>query len=193
MPRSICGRLTRQRMAERLLLLTDRIKTPIGVLGVVADENGALRAVEWTDHEDRMHLSLRLHYGKDGYALKPDRNPAGLSAALRAYFGGEVAAIDQLRVATGGTEFQKSVWRALRAIPCGETISYATLAERIGRPTAIRAVGHANGDNPISVVVPCHRVIGTNGSLTGYGGGIERKRWLLAHERNARSAERSRG
>jgi methylated-DNA-[protein]-cysteine S-methyltransferase len=115
-----------------------------------------------------------------------------LSSALSAYFDGELSAIDRLTVATGGTEFQKSVWRALRAIPCGETISYATLAERVGRPKAVRAVGHANGDNPVSVVVPCHRVIGTSGSLTGYGGGIARKRWLLAHECQAQLAERSR-
>jgi len=174
-------------MAKPLALLIDRIKTPIGELGIVADEDGKLRAVEWTEHDDRMHHSFRLHYGKDGYALKNARNPAGLSAALRAYFDGELTAINGLKVVTGGTEFQKSVWKALRAIPCGETISYATLAERVGRPKAVRAVGHANGDNPISVVVPCHRVIGTNGSLTGYGGGIERKRWLLAHEHQERS------
>jgi methylated-DNA-[protein]-cysteine S-methyltransferase len=169
-------------MAEPLRLLVDHIKTPIGELGIVAHEDGALRAVEWTDHEERMHQSLRLHYGKDRYTLTSARNPAGASDALRAYFDGETTAIDPLRVAAGGTEFQKSVWRALRTIPCGETISYAILAERVGRPKAVRAVGHANGDNPVSVVVPCHRVIGTTGSLTGYGGGIERKRWLLAHE-----------
>jgi len=173
-------------MAKPHQFLADRIKTPIGDLDIVADEDGRLRAVEWTDHSDRMHHSLRLQYGKDGCALKHARNPAGLSTALRAYFGGELAAIDRLKVATGGTEFQKSVWKALRTIACGETISYAKLAERVGRPTAVRAVGHANGDNPISVVVPCHRVIGTNGSLTGYGGGIERKRWLLAHEQGDR-------
>ncbi len=169
-------------MAEAIQFLTDRIKTPIGDLDIVADEAGRLRAVEWTDHADRMHHSLRLHYGKDGYALKTARDPAGLSRALRTYFDGELAAIDRLKVATGGTDFQKSVWKTLRTIACGETITYALLAQRVGRPTAVRAVGHANGDNPISVVVPCHRVIGTNGSLTGYGGGIERKRWLLAHE-----------
>jgi methylated-DNA-[protein]-cysteine S-methyltransferase len=173
-------------MAKLHQFLTDRIKTPIGDLDIVADEDGRLRAVEWTDHSDRMRHSLRLQYGKDGYALKNSRNPAGLSTALRAYFGGELTAIDRLKVATGGTDFQKSVWKALRTIACGETITYAKLAERVGRPTAVRAVGHANGDNPISVVVPCHRVIGTNGSLTGYGGGIERKRWLLAHEQGGR-------
>lgn len=170
-------------MAKGIQMLVDRIKTPIGELAIVADEDGKLRAVEWTEHDDRMRQSLRLHYGPDGYSLKPTRNPAGLGTVLRAYFDGDVGAIDGLQVATGGTEFQKAVWKALRAIPCGETISYATLAQRVGRPTAVRAVGHANGANPISVVVPCHRVIGTDGSLTGYGGGIERKRWLIAHER----------
>ena len=87
-----------------------------------------------------------------------------------------------LPVETGGTEFQREVWRALRAIPAGETRSYGALASSIGRASAVRAVGLANGANPIGVVVPCHRVIGQNGALTGYAGGIERKRWLLAHE-----------
>jgi methylated-DNA-[protein]-cysteine S-methyltransferase len=171
-------------MAETLKFLADRIKTPIGDLDIVADADGRLRAVEWTDHADRMHRSLRIQYGQ--YELTSAHNPAGSSAALRAYFGGDVTAIDRLKIATGGTDFQKSVWKALRGIACGETITYAVLAQRVGRPTAVRAVGHANGDNPISVVVPCHRVIGTNGSLTGYGGGIERKRWLLAHEQGGR-------
>ena len=179
-------------MVDLLQLLIDRVKTPIGELGIVADEEGRLRAVEWTEHEDRMHRSFRLQYGQDGFAFKNSRNPGGHSVALRAYFDGELTAIDGLKVATGGTPFQKSVWKALRAIPCGETITYAVLAERVGRPKAVRAAGHANGDNPISVVVPCHRVIGTNGSLTGYGGGIERKRWLLAHEQGSHIAERSR-
>lgn len=187
MPHSTYGRRTQRIMAELLVLLIDRIRTPIGELAIVADEGDSLRAVEWTDHSDRLHYALRMHYGKDGCTLKKARNPGGFSTALRAYFDGNVTAIDKLKVATGGTEFQKSVWKALRKIPCGETITYATLAARVGRPTAIRAAGHANGDNPISVVVPCHRVIGTNGSLTGYGGGIERKRWLLAHEHEQRS------
>jgi methylated-DNA-[protein]-cysteine S-methyltransferase len=175
--------------ARPLALLIDRIGTPIGELAIVADEEERLRAVEWSEHDERMHRALRLHYGGEGYSLKTGRDPGGLSAALSAYFGGELGAIERLKVATGGTPFQNAVWKALRAIPCGETISYAALAARVGRPNAVRAVAHANGDNPISVVVPCHRVIGTNGSLTGYGGGIERKRWLLTHER--RVSERS--
>jgi O-6-methylguanine DNA methyltransferase len=102
--------------------------------------------------------------------------------SLEAYFDGDLGAIDTLPVETGGTELQRSVWAALRAIPAGETRSYGALAAQIARPTAARAVGHANGANPVGVVVPCHRVIGADGSLTGYAGGIERKRWLLAHE-----------
>jgi len=91
--------------------------------------------------------------------------------------------IDHLRVATVGTPFQQRVWAALRTIPCGETMSYGDLARRIGQPSAVRAVGLANGANPIPIVVPCHRVIGASGQLVGYGGGLHRKQWLLAHER----------
>jgi methylated-DNA-[protein]-cysteine S-methyltransferase len=101
----------------------------------------------------------------------------------RYFFEGECAAIDQLEVASIGTPFQKTVWRALRGIGSGSTLSYSALARRIGSPNAVRAVGLANGANPIGIVVPCHRVIGASGALTGYGGGLHRKRWLLAHER----------
>jgi len=172
-------------MAEPLRLRIDRMKTPIGELVLAADEAGRLRLVDWSDREDDWRRGLRLHYGADGFALAPASNPAGLTDAMRAYFAGELDAIAELPVATGGTEFQRTVWRALRRIPCGKTVSYASLARRIGRETAVRAVGLANGANPISIVVPCHRVIGSDGSLTGYGGGIERKRWLLAHEGHA--------
>jgi methylated-DNA-[protein]-cysteine S-methyltransferase len=163
-------------------LLVDRTDTPIGELIVVADREGRLHAVEWADHEDRLRRLLRLHYGADDYTLEAARDPARCAVALKAYFAGDLAAIDDLPVETGGTAFQRAVWRALRDIPCGETISYGELAGRIGHPAAVRAVGHANGANPVSVVVPCHRVIGSDGSLTGYGGGHERKRWLLTHE-----------
>jgi methylated-DNA-[protein]-cysteine S-methyltransferase len=138
--------------------------------------------LDWTEHDAGMQRSLRRQYGAHGFSLHPARNPGGITAALRAYFAGHLAAIDDLPVATGGTAFQKEVWRALRQIPCGETISYGELARRIRRPAAVRAVGLANGANPIAIVVPCHRVIGADGSLTGYGGGLEKKRWLLAHE-----------
>jgi len=173
-------------MDKVLPLLIDRINTPIGELLIVADHEGNLRAVDWTDHEDRMHRLLQLHYGKNGFRLEPARNPLKVTHAIKSYFAGELAVIDSLPVQTAGTLFQREVWRALRKIACGATVSYAKLAVQIGRPTAVRAVGLANGSNPVGIVVPCHRVIGSNSSLTGYGGGIERKRWLLEHECKAR-------
>lgn len=176
-------------MGDVLHLLIDRIDTPLGELAIVADDAGKLRAVDWTEHDANMQRALRLHYGAGGFSLTPASDPAGLSSAMRAYFAGNLQAIDNLPTATGGTEFQRSVWRALRQIPCGQTWSYGEMARRIGRPAAVRAVGLANGANPIGIVVPCHRVIGADGSLTGYGGGIERKRWLLAHERALASFE----
>jgi methylated-DNA-[protein]-cysteine S-methyltransferase len=169
-------------MGEVLQFLIDRVDTPIGELMIVADEAGNLRATDWTEYEVRMRRLLRLHYGKDGSTLEPTRNPNGLSSAIRSYFAGDLSVIDTLPVQTAGTPFQRQVWSALRGIACGTTVSYARLAERVGRPTAVRAVGLANGSNPVGVVVPCHRVIGSNGSLTGYAGGLERKRWLLEHE-----------
>ncbi|MGH9373588.1 MAG: methylated-DNA--[protein]-cysteine S-methyltransferase [Vicinamibacterales bacterium] len=169
-------------MAESLHLLQDRFETPLGELLILADGEGRLRAVHWDDHETRLMRQLAGQYGGPAIAIEPQVNPGGLTTALQAYFCGDLGAIDRLPVMTAGTPFQRSVWTALREIPCGETISYATLAQRIGRPSAVRAVGLANGANPIGIVVPCHRVVGSNGTLTGYGGGIERKRWLLAHE-----------
>jgi methylated-DNA-[protein]-cysteine S-methyltransferase len=161
--------------------LIDRANTPIGELIVVADRQGSLRAVDWTDYEERMLRLLHRHYGT-AVELEPARDPHGLTSKLLNYFNGDLAAIGKLPVRTGGTAFQKQVWSALREIPCGNFVSYAELARRIGKPNAVRAVGLANGANPVGIVVPCHRVIGSSGSLTGYGGGIHRKRWLLIHE-----------
>jgi methylated-DNA-[protein]-cysteine S-methyltransferase len=173
-------------MNDILELLIDRIDTPIGEMVIIADHDGNLRAVDWTDHDPRAQNFLRLHYGSHngrvGFTLTSARNPSGLSETIRRYFAGDLTAIDNLPVKTNGTPFQRQVWQALREIPLGTTTSYRQLASRIGRPTAVRAVGLANGSNPVGVIVPCHRVIGSNGSLTGYGGGMERKRWLLEHE-----------
>ena len=169
-------------MADTLDFFIDRLATPIGELIVIADGNGALRTIDWTDHEKRTTLLLDRYYGKGGYTLSPKRDPGGLASAMRRYFKGEIGVLQDLAVATSGTDFQTSVWKALRRIKDGTTISYAELANRIGKPKAVRAAGLANGQNPISIVVPCHRVIGSNGSLTGYGGGLHRKQWLLAHE-----------
>jgi methylated-DNA-[protein]-cysteine S-methyltransferase len=169
-------------MAEPLDLFIDRLATPIGELIVIADRDGRLRSIDWTDHETRMAHLLDRYYGKGRYTLTPKRDPGGLTQAMRRYFKGQIAVLGELPVATTGTSFQNEVWRALRKIEDGTTISYAELARRIGRPRAVRAAGLANGQNPISIVVPCHRVIGSDGSLTGYGGGLPRKQWLLKHE-----------
>ncbi|MET0391255.1 MAG: methylated-DNA--[protein]-cysteine S-methyltransferase [Polyangiales bacterium] len=157
------------------------IATPIGTLLLVTDGQAHVRAVDWHDYETRMLQLLGLHY-RQGFTLVTDPAPAAVVQAFEAYFAGDRQALDRLPVATGGTAFQREVWAALRGIPLGTTVSYGALAERIGKPRAVRAVGLANGANPISVVVPCHRVIGASGALTGYAGGLARKRWLLEHE-----------
>jgi methylated-DNA-[protein]-cysteine S-methyltransferase len=164
-------------MAEALVF--DRMPSPLGELLIVADEAGRLRAIDWVEEERLRH---RLARSLDDFTLAPQRNPAGLTAALEGYFAGDLAVIDALPVETGGTPFQRAVWTALRGIACGTTVSYGEIARRIGQPGAMRAVGLANNSNPIPIVVPCHRVIGADGSLVGYGGGLDRKRWLLNHE-----------
>ena len=167
-------------MTRPARLVLDRAPSPIGELLIVTDEAGALRALDFHDYEHRLDRLLRIHYG----ALRPmpGAAPAAVLEAMAAYFAGELEAPRRIAWATNGTAFQQAVWTALTAIPAGRTITYSELARRVGRPAAIRAAGHANGANPLSLVAPCHRVIGMDGSLTGYGGGIERKRWLLAHE-----------
>ena len=158
----------------------DRLDTPIGVALLVSDDDGVLRALDWEDYAPRMKELLRLHYG--AVVLKDKRAPKELRAALSGYFNGDLDRLRQIKWHVAGTPFQQKVRKALPTIPAGSTMSYGALAAQIGLPKAIRAVGHANGSNPISVVVPCHRLIGANGSLIKYGGGLERKRWLLQHE-----------
>ncbi|HZT51215.1 MAG TPA: methylated-DNA--[protein]-cysteine S-methyltransferase [Stellaceae bacterium] len=170
----------------------ERLATPTGRMLIVTDDSQRLRAVDWQDHEPRMMTLLRRHYGADVPRLVERAAPSAARRALEAYFAGDLAAIAGLPTATNGTPFQRAVWEALRRIPAGCTRSYAALAAEIGRATATRAVGLANGANPIAIVVPCHRVIGADGSLTGYGGGLDRKRWLLAHERVAVAANDAR-
>ena len=160
------------------------LETPIGGMFIVWDDDASMRALDWSGYAPRMHRLLSLHYGAEGvgYTVTQRPLPRSLDQPLRAYLAGHLQAIDGIQVQTGGTPFQRQVWTALRQIPAGSTETYAALAARIGRPHAVRAVGHANGANPVGVVVPCHRVIGTNASLTGYGGGLHRKHWLLTHE-----------
>jgi methylated-DNA-[protein]-cysteine S-methyltransferase len=180
-------------MSDILQLFLDRIDTPIGELLLVADIGGNLRAIDWSEYESRMLRFMQLHYGKDGFRFESTRNPHGLRDAVKRYFAGDIDAINDLPVKTAGTAFQCSVWSELRKIAGGTTISYAQLADRIGRRSAVRAVGLANGSNPIGIVVPCHRVIGSDGSLTGYGGGLKRKQWLLEHERKQSSPSEFQG
>jgi methylated-DNA-[protein]-cysteine S-methyltransferase len=163
--------------------VVDRVPSPLGPLVLVSDGSGALRALKFHDQEARMERQLRLHYGEGDYTLVAGRAPDAITTALAAYFAGDLRAIDAVPVHTGGTEFQRIVWAALRRISAVTTTTYSQLATVIGRPRACRAVGLANGANPVGIVVPCHRVIGADGTLTGYGGGIDRKRWLLDHER----------
>jgi methylated-DNA-[protein]-cysteine S-methyltransferase len=165
----------------------ERFNTPTGRMLLVNDEQGQLRALDWEDHEERMRWLMQRYYRDSRIDLREVTRKSLARRALDAYFEGELAAINELATATNGTPFQRAVWAALRRIPTGRTLSYGALARKIGRPAAVRAVGLANGANPIAIVVPCHRVIGANASLTGYGGGLERKRWLLAHEDAQRS------
>jgi methylated-DNA-[protein]-cysteine S-methyltransferase len=158
----------------------DRLQTPIGVALLVTDADGVLRALDWEDFEPRMKQLLRLQYGP--VDLKDARSPKDLKAALSGYFKGELDRLNAITWRVAGTPFQQKVWNALPKIPVGTTMSYGALAAKLNSPNAMRAVGHANGSNPISVVVPCHRLIGANGSLVKYGGGLKRKRWLLKHE-----------
>lgn len=162
-------------------LRRDSIATPIGQAILLTDRDGVLRAFDWTDHEERMLRLLRRQYVR-APAVEAGAAPKAIHEAFSAYFAGEVRALGKVRWTTGGTDFQRTVWRALCDIPAGQTESYGALAARIGAPSAVRAVGLANGANPVGLVAPCHRVIGANGTLTGYGGGLERKRWLLTHE-----------
>jgi len=158
----------------------DRLKTPIGTALLVSDVEGALRALDWEDYASRLKQLLRRHYGE--VVLTNGRSPQAIRAALSAYFDGNLDSLRAITWRVAGTPFQRKVWTALSKIPAGTTLSYGALASRLKMPKAVRAVGHANGANPISVVVPCHRLIGADGSLVKYGGGLERKRWLLRHE-----------
>jgi methylated-DNA-[protein]-cysteine S-methyltransferase len=150
------------------------------VFGIVEAPFGNLLVVK----EDDAVVEIRFHVECGGHAAAV----ADVAEQLHEYFRGERRSFD-LKLAPRGTEFQKACWRALQRIPYGETRSYADIAREIGRPAAVRAVGAANGANPIPIVIPCHRVVGSNGSLTGFGGGIETKRWLLALESPQRAIQ----
>jgi methylated-DNA-[protein]-cysteine S-methyltransferase len=160
-------------------LFVDTVESPIGPLVVVADAR-AVYALDFADTEERMMALLARRLGD--FTRRRRRDPLGVRGKLEAYFEGDLRAIDAIAVNPGGTPFQQAVWRALRRIPPGTTSTYGRLAARLGRPAAPRAVGHANALNPVAIVIPCHRLIGSDAGLTGYAGGVERKRWLLRHE-----------
>lgn len=168
-------------MTEQIFF-QESFTTPTGRMLLLTDTAQRVRAADWEDKEQRMFSLLARYYRGASFRVEERADVSAARRALLAYFEGEVMALDGVETATTGTDFQRQVWEALRAIPWGEVVSYSALAQRIGRANASRAVGLANGSNPISIIVPCHRVIGANASLTGYGGGLERKRWLLAHE-----------
>ena len=178
---------------QPLVFALSRLETPIGVVLIATDDQGRLRVLDWEDHKARMQNGLARIYRASG-GVKLDKS---IEAAwpvmdrLKAFFAGDLEAIDSIPVESAGTPFQRKVWTVLRKIPAGKTWTYSQLAARAGKPEAPRAAGAANGLNPISVVVPCHRVIGSDGSLTGYGGGLHRKEWLLAHEGAVFKAQKS--
>ena len=156
------------------MLCTTALDSPVGALTLVANDTG-LAAVLWQDDRPSRVVLGPLREASDHPILDQ------ASRELTAYFTGTRRDFT-VPLAPIGTPFQQSVWNALRTIPHGETRSYAAIAQAIARPTATRAVGAANGRNPISIIIPCHRVIGASGALTGFAGGLEAKRWLLAHE-----------
>jgi methylated-DNA-[protein]-cysteine S-methyltransferase len=168
-------------------LHVDRVATPLGEALLVTDSAGRLRALHWSENEARVAAQIRRVYAP--LTLEPGAAPAAMRQAFADYFDGRLDALESIPWRAVGTPFQLAVWAALPAIRAGQTLSYGELARRLGNPRSVRAVGLANGANPISIVVPCHRVIGADGSITGYGGGLDRKRWLLRHERAASAAD----
>lgn len=153
--------------------------SPIGEIMTIC-RSGTLVHLDFSDCMERVGTFLQKRFGE--HDLKDEPCPANISSALAAYFDGDLAALDVLVFETGGTGFEQRVWQALRTIPAGSTVAYRDIALKIGQPKAVRAVGAANGRNPIALVVPCHRVIGADGKLAGYAGGLHRKDWLLRHE-----------
>ena len=161
------------------------MESPVGPL-MVGARSGRVCLVAFAAGVEAVLDGLERHIGPTERLDHPD--PGGAVSVLGRYFAGDVGAIDELEVDAIGTDFQRSVWSTLRTVPVGETTSYGEVAAAIGTPGAVRAVGSANGANPIVVIVPCHRVVRSDGSLGGYGGGLDRKRWLLAHEDAGRAS-----
>ena len=176
------------------VLWVDQVRSPLGTLTIVAADD-ALCALAFPVARSRMLTRIRSRF--PGVVLKRRRDRNGYATRVHAYFSGDFDALNGITVDCGGTSFEEQVWKALRAIPAGTTMTYRKLAEIVRRPRAVRAVGLANARNPVCLVIPCHRIIGSDGHLTGYAGAIWRKRWLLAHEGasspSARTRRRARG
>ncbi|MBS7697678.1 MAG: methylated-DNA--[protein]-cysteine S-methyltransferase [Chelatococcus sp.] len=169
------------RIASSALIL-DTVETPLGGFLLLSDRQGVLHGADFADCEARLLALLRRGRRTASPAIERGAAPVALKRRLADYFGGDVSAIDGIVLAPRGTNFQQVVWAALRTVPAGSTLTYAAMAGALGRPTAVRAVGHANGANPFCIIVPCHRLTGADGGLVGYSGGLARKRWLLDHE-----------
>jgi methylated-DNA-[protein]-cysteine S-methyltransferase len=162
-----------------MLVRTAHVDSPIGPLGLAATDRGlCMLSFDATPRTLARAIAERFEEAE----IAGDPSLDGAVEALRRYLDGDLRAIDRVRVDAGGTPFQQKVWTALRRIPVGTTMGYGELARRIDAPGAARAVGLANGRNPVAIVVPCHRVVAHNGTLHGYGGGLRRKEWLLQHE-----------
>jgi methylated-DNA-[protein]-cysteine S-methyltransferase len=157
----------------------DEFESPIGRI-LFASNAGGICALDFAEYERRMDALLTRRFGS--YSFKRNSDPLNLRARLRHYFDGDLQAFESESVNSKGSAFQEQVWKALRTIPAGATWTYGQLAAKLSRPSAARAVGHANSLNPVGIIVPCHRVIGASSALTGYAGGLERKQWLLRHE-----------
>ena len=174
--RRILARLPSTVKSGMPVVVVSEYRAPFGALAIAA-RGDVLVAIHLEGHPERLAKEWARRETVERGPLTP-----ALTRAFDKYFNGDIRAIDALEADPAGTEFQQDVWAELRRIRAGTTISYSQLAARISRPDAVRAVGTANGANPVPIVIPCHRVIGANGSLVGYGGGLEMKRWLLAHE-----------
>ena len=160
-------------------LQSDTVNSPLGDIAVVADGN-ELVFLDFEENQERKQAQLRRRFGE--VQLTEKQNVLGMRDRIDRYFQGDRQAFDGINLSAGGTDFQRQVWQALCDIPWGQSISYDQLARDIGNDRAIRAAASANARNPISIIVPCHRVIGKNGSMRGYAGGEDRKIWLLQHE-----------
>lgn len=167
-------------MSSQFLL--HQLDSPIGIIHFVTDDAGSLCALDYSEYEQRMHALLRRRFGE--VTLREEDDHGEIGDLLQQYFAGNVSACAQIALHMQGTAFQQQVWQALREIPAGETRTYGSIAQQIGRSGAYRAVGAANASNPIAIVVPCHRVVGSDATLTGYAGGLQRKAWLLQHEKD---------